>query len=728
MPFREEDYNEEHTGKTWREIREDVSQIAARKEYNVKDERLRNPRKKFARDYKKYHSKQGKRAISGEDKKTLSATLESNGEKIDGDKLSEYDAKTLNIRENISETQYKKLMTLFGKLTQMIDEIPQLKPHLKQLETLLPTAAEKIKPAEEREELGPAPETTTRLKDATQILGGFDLRKLNKRDAVYDYWEKINSRKLKDKVQKELDGLEKVFENHETLAEDYAKMVSAFAKVKDYIVKVEATTIEVPSAEQKAVQILMDLVRDAPEQIGAGMELQSSEEDIDTIEEILLGKLEVDPLYSYVVTGGYTPGEMVSASDIEEIKFEIREITSVLGEDFIGEIDEVINELEGFDMDMGKRGTYYLPITSELQSALNLDDDYAGIMESHKTFLESVSNFFEGEVTASKTITPATDDLLGLEIAGRGKRARRKPGILGSDRKELKEKSDELLDFVQALKEYYTKPLNSKYFPFEEEHPLKNNNTLLVLAKYDSKILDEFIRRKTLFSGVSITNSFIRKYRVFLDNLSSTQFDPLSDRFKKNLTALVKELTRMFSKENRELVVKDTLNVVAEVLKQEGSPIPDLVIYGIDIEEADKSDLPYSPLQLISDELKQIGGKYQDKYRASVYRSVQPDIKAIRANLQKEVFRVIKSDISHKLLVAHDGIRKMKGLPVYYRFADLENVEHMNDTLDVIKSDGYDISALDVERIVKEVDSHSSIAKQYGVNTETVYKLKALFR
>ena len=723
MTFREEDYKEEHTGKTWREVRDEVKQIAVGKEYN--DGRSR---KKFEKDYKKYHAEQNKGAISGDDKKTLSATLESNGEQIDGDKLSEYDAETLDIRENISEIQYNKLMTVFGKLSQMIDEIPELKPHLKQLETLLPTAAEKIKPREEREEPGPAPETTTRLKDATQILGGFDLRKLNKRDAVYDYWSKINDRDLLEKIKKELEDIEKVVSDNESLAEDYEEMKNAFDKVKDYIVEVEATTIEVPSAEQKAVQILIDLVRDAPEQIGAGMELQSSEEDIDTIEEILLGKLEVDPLYSYVVTGGYTPGEMVSASDLEEIKFEIREIASVLGEDFIGEIDEVINELEGFDMDMGKRGTYYLPITSELQSALKLDTDYAGIIESHKTFLEAVGNFFEGRVSAGKTMSPARGDLVPLETAGRGTRERSKPGILGSDRKELKEKSDELLDFVQALKEYYTKPLNSKYFPFEAEHPLKQNNTLAILAKYNSQVLDEWLRRKLLFSGVSISNSLIRKYRLFLDNLSSTQFDPMSDSFKKNLTALVKELTRMFSKQNRELIVKDTLNVVAEVLKQEGSPLPDLVIYGIDIQEADKSDLPYSPLQLLSDELRKTGGKYQDKYKASVYRSVQPDIKAIRANLQKEVFRVIKSDISHKLLIAHDGIRKMKGLPVYYRFADLENVEHMNDTLDVIKSDGYDISALDVERIVKEVDSHSSIAKQYGVNTETVYKLKALFR
>ena len=723
MTFREEDYKEEHTGKTWREVRDEVKQIAVGKEYN--DGRSRS---KFEKDYKKYHAEQNKGAISGDDKKTLSATLESNGEQIDGDKLSEYDAETLDIRENISESQYNKLMTVFGKLSQMIDEIPELKPHLKQLETLLPTAAEKIKPREEREEPGPAPETTTRLKDATQILGGFDLRKLNKRDAVYDYWSKINDRDLLEKIKKELEDIKKVVSDNESLAEDYEEMKNAFDKVKDYIVEVEATTIEVPSAEQKAVQILMDLVRDAPEQIGGGMELESSEEDIDTIEEILLGKLEVDPLYSYVVTGGYTPGEMVSASDLEEIKFEIREIASVLGEDFIGEIDEVINELEGFDMDMGKRGTYYLPITSELQSALKLDTDYAGIIESHKTFLEAVGNFFEGRVSAGKTMSPARGDLVPLETAGRGTRERSKPGILGSDRKELKEKSDELLDFVQALKEYYTKPLNSKYFPFEAEHPLKQNNTLAILAKYNSQVLDEWLRRKLLFSGVSISNSLIRKYRLFLDNLSSTQFDPMSDSFKKNLTALVKELTRMFSKQNRELIVKDTLNVVAEVLKQEGSPLPDLVIYGIDIQEADKSDLPYSPLQLLSDELRKTGGKYQDKYRASVYRSVQPDIKAIRANLQKEVFRVIKSDISHKLLVAHDGIRKMKGLPVYYRFADLENVEHMNDTLDVIKSDGYDISALDVERIVKEVDSHSSIAKQYGVNTETVYKLKALFR
>ena len=252
MTFREEDYKEEHTGKTWREVRDEVKQIAVGKEYN--DGRSR---KKFEKDYKKYHAEQNKGAISGDDKKTLSATLESNGEQIDGDKLSEYDAETLDIRENISESQYNKLMTVFGKLSQMIDEIPELKPHLKQLETLLPTAAEKIKPREEREEPGPAPETTTRLKDATQILGGFDLRKLNKRDAVYDYWSKINDRDLLEKIKKELEDIEKVVSDNESLAEDYEEMKNAFDKVKDYIVEVEATTIEVPSAEQKAVQILI---------------------------------------------------------------------------------------------------------------------------------------------------------------------------------------------------------------------------------------------------------------------------------------------------------------------------------------------------------------------------------------------------------------------------------------------------------------------------------------
>jgi DNA-directed RNA polymerase subunit L len=507
-------------------------------------------------------------------------------------------------------------------------------------------------------------------------------------------------------------------------------MKEAFDKVLDYIIEIDAQTISVPSAEQKATQILMDMVRDVNVSLAdeTSYSLVSTEEDIDTVESILLGELEVDPLYSYVVTGGYTPGEMVDEAELNEIKFIIRDELSDLGKDFIGEIDEVLDNLEGLAMDLTKRNTYYLPITSELESSLNIEEGYKEIIEKHKDFLQAVGNFFESKQFTSKTTAPLAAERVPL--AGTTTRTRDKPGLLGSDRKELEGKSEALETFVKLLKDYYVKPLNSKYYPFDVQHPLKSHVTLTMLSKYDSTVLDEWQKRKLIYGKVAISNSFIRKYRAFLDTLSSKMFDPMSNNFKSVLTNLVKELTRMFSKTNRELVVIDTLNVVAEVLKDHGMPIPELTLYGVTLDIADEKgeQLPYSPLQLVSDEFREdVGERGKDKFFGRDDK-ILTDVKAIRRLLQKEVFKIIKSDIPTKLLIAHDGIRKMNGLPVYYRFGDLENVEHMESTLDIIKSDGYDISALDVERIVVEVDSYSSIAKQYGVNTETVYKLKAMFR
>ena len=39
-----------------------------------------------------------------------------------------------------------------------------------------------------------------------------------------------------------------------------------------------------------------------------------------------------------------------------------------------------------------------------------------------------------------------------------------------------------------------------------------------------------------------------------------------------------------------------------------------------------------------------------------------------------------------------------------------------------------DLSHLEVENIVKSDDSHNNISKEYGINTEQVYLIKANFR
>ena len=39
-----------------------------------------------------------------------------------------------------------------------------------------------------------------------------------------------------------------------------------------------------------------------------------------------------------------------------------------------------------------------------------------------------------------------------------------------------------------------------------------------------------------------------------------------------------------------------------------------------------------------------------------------------------------------------------------------------------------DMSTLEVENIIKAVDSHDNISREYGISSEQVYIIKALFR
>jgi len=85
-------------------------------------------------------------------------------------------------------------------------------------------------------------------------------------------------------------------------------------------------------------------------------------------------------------------------------------------------------------------------------------------------------------------------------------------------------------------------------------------------------------------------------------------------------------------------------------------------------------------------------------------------------------------EILNKLLKAHNEIRKALGKEVVrprFRF----NHEGFDNIVDLMhKQQGIDLSHLEVENIVKTVDSHASIGKEYGITEEQVYLIKAHVR
>ena len=117
----------------------------------------------------------------------------------------------------------------------------------------------------------------------------------------------------------------------------------------------------------------------------------------------------------------------------------------------------------------------------------------------------------------------------------------------------------------------------------------------------------------------------------------------------------------------------------------------------------------------------------QEKYTklGGNFVGIISDIKRLEDKL--DVIR--KTELERNFLNAHDSIRKMMRKPVYYAISSVDDYEDMEHTLKSMKSKfNIDLTAMEVEGIVKELDSMENLSRKYGISTEGVYYLKAIHR
>jgi len=87
-----------------------------------------------------------------------------------------------------------------------------------------------------------------------------------------------------------------------------------------------------------------------------------------------------------------------------------------------------------------------------------------------------------------------------------------------------------------------------------------------------------------------------------------------------------------------------------------------------------------------------------------------------------------KSD-SQMLLQAHDHIRILKGQDTYYNFLDNEDIDSVAYFINKMSDErNIDLSSMEVDNIIKSVDSFANISEEHGISTEDVYLVKAHFR
>jgi len=100
-------------------------------------------------------------------------------------------------------------------------------------------------------------------------------------------------------------------------------------------------------------------------------------------------------------------------------------------------------------------------------------------------------------------------------------------------------------------------------------------------------------------------------------------------------------------------------------------------------------------------------------------------------NRLKAIFESAQVDLPvllHKLLKAHDAIREELGKKVIYNQIPMNDygVNKMITQMQV--EDNIDLTSFEVEQIVKAIDSHENISREYGISSEQVYLIKASFR
>jgi hypothetical protein len=131
------------------------------------------------------------------------------------------------------------------------------------------------------------------------------------------------------------------------------------------------------------------------------------------------------------------------------------------------------------------------------------------------------------------------------------------------------------------------------------------------------------------------------------------------------------------------------------------------------------------------------GGKAFSIFALPQYLEQHQSILTRKDSIKKEYRKLVallnevEDDIPvilKRLIEAHDAIRKQLGKEVSYGFMPMTF-----DSYDMIISkmeteQNIDLSHLEVENIVKAVDSHSNISKEYGITEDQVYLIKSSFR
>ena len=307
-------------------------------------------------------------------------------------------------------------------------------------------------------------------------------------------------------------------------------------------------------------------------------------------------------------------------------------------------------------------------------------------------------------------------------------------------------------DLLKAINEYYLLPLQGKYFVQAREKPkwaIGHSSLLLSIKNAKDNPLGSLLDRIVDDGLQGFTPDDVDNIRKFIDSArTSTHVSDLDDLFKLGKKA-VEGLDSFFgegksgkwhnlNEESIGYIIYDkamkfhTQDIGERAKEHRWDDIEDnyrryknkskTTTYPIDQLRHALNTPEFTAWAGISK------GRTEQEKKPSPY--IDPDLRTAIVALDKTFDSFHKMDeINESLLYAHDTIRKMKKQPIIHSNLSLDYISHMDIIINKIeKEQKMDLTATEINKIVKSVSSYESLAKNFGINEEAVYTVKAMFR
>ena len=479
------------------------------------------------------------------------------------------------------------------------------------------------------------------------------------------------------------------------------------------------------------------------------------EKDLDIVDPLLAQYMELNKDKLVAITDkGY--GELVDKLEgwLEnaQIKTDDEGSSSVIQID--SRIRQDVEDIrDSISVEMGRSGTeYWLPYTI----AFDLKDITVNrkvvrgeeIQNGVEDFLRQTANFLSEEHFRFPTaptklhrqgIGSNLEPMVTREIQGKKVQAAqsgRHAKISGSgDTTNItdmaKDMEETIKKFLDALSAYYFRPLHGGKVPNRIPNFIVSNPARKIMAisrNFKVEVLMGEAYKDMLETKINVDAEELDDIYNFLKAVTSTGITDIDSSLTDMGEKAVKALNTMFEwgdrneehigaiiyyiiheeNENSELI--DHLNINGKSLKELSERFHDGVASG---NEYPLFALPY----YLEDNL----GLYHSEIDTETQKS-STNLRNLLHNI-KDMPLLLKH-----LLKVHDEIRKIKGKKVNFAMRPM-TIDNYEEVIEKIYTNHrVDLAHIEIEKIVQEVDSFSSIAKCYGITEEIVYQVKSEFR